>query len=88
MPDAAEVLCVREQLLQPTGYFDSAIWRWDPPGLQASSLPAAPMQAQPSLAWALLCRLKAQHSAPCCLTRVAHVHSLKGQAVGALAVRM
>ena len=51
MPDAAEVLCVREQLLQPTGYFDSAIWRWDPPGLQASSLPAALMQTEPSLAW-------------------------------------
>ena len=38
MPDTAEVLCVREDLLRRTGYFDSAIWRWDPPGLQASLL--------------------------------------------------
>ena len=38
MPDPAEVLCVREDLTRRTGYFDSAIWRWDPPGLQASLL--------------------------------------------------
>ena len=42
MPDTAEVLCVREDLLQRTGYFDSAIWRWDPPGLQASPSPFNP----------------------------------------------
>ena len=44
MPDPAEVLCVREDLLRRTGYFDSAIWRWDPPGLQAS-LPGCPLAA-------------------------------------------
>lgn len=35
MPDTSVVLCVREDLLRRTGFFDSAIWRWDPPGLQA-----------------------------------------------------
>ena len=38
MPNPAEVLCVRKDLLRQTGYFDSAIWRWDPPSLQASLL--------------------------------------------------
>ena len=49
MPDPAEVLCVREDLLRRTGYFDSAIWRWDPPGLQASlpGRPPAPSQYLP-----------------------------------------
>lgn len=37
MPDTSEVLCMREDLLRRTGFFDSAIWRWDPPGLQARS---------------------------------------------------
>lgn len=36
MPDTSEVLCLRADLAVPTRFFDSPIWRWDPPALQVN----------------------------------------------------
>ena len=62
MPDTSEVLCLRADLAASTRFFDSPIWRWDPPALQASLLPSnSPVYRNISHPHAPLCVICSLH---------------------------